>query len=394
MVVADMMSHFAPRSAEAFVELNVDNKQHRPAPAIEHPIRKYRLHARLWPFRRGNRIRTRLARLGLPVLVAQLVGHIRRFKADCLFAIYARPHWILATWLASRITGVPLVYHIHDAFLEQSERLKRSAYYRWLEKKTLTTSRVLALDEHMAEHYERRYGIKCTILRHIVRRPPMPARRSRDRQGAPADRETLIGFAGAIYDSNSRELAELCRIVNDDPKLRLRVRTGSRPHELERLRINGPRVEVGFAPNYDRLLEDLAECDLLYLPLHFSAGATAAAGAMELSLPTKIFDYLLTGVPILAHCPEGFALAAFFRRHPCAYVLNESGADAVKQWLAGWRAGSLPPLDDALRLRTLAMYSADQNKRTLMQVVTEEVENAAARKRSRVGISNIMKSVL
>jgi hypothetical protein len=370
MVVADMLRHFGPGQAEAFVEMNVDNKQHRPAAAIEHPIRKFRMHARLWPFKRGHRVRTKLARLGLPILVAELVRHIRRFRPDCLFAIYAQPHWILATWIASRLTGVPLIYHIHDAFLEVMESRKSSRFARWLERKTLTTSRVLVLDEHMAEHYERRYGIKCTILRHVVRRAPLPERL---RGGA---KELMIGFAGAIYDSNARQLAELCRLVGNDPSLRLKIRTGARAEALEPLGICGPRVEIGFAPDYNRLLHDLAECDLLYLPLSFFEGECAAAGAMELSLPTKSFDYLLTGTPILAHCPEHFSLAKFFKRFPCGYVLSDPRIEAVKKWLCAWRSGEILQLDDAVRQKTLAMYTPAENKRTLWQVFAEEIDRA------------------
>jgi hypothetical protein len=370
VVVADMLGHFGPSQAEAFVELNVDHRQTRQAITFDHPIRKYRLHARLWPFRRGSRIRTKLARLGLPVLVAELVRHIRRFRPDCLFVIYAQPHWILATWIASRLTGVPLVYHIHDAFLEVSENRKNSRFARWLERKTLTTSRVLALDENMAAHYKRRYGVNCTILRHVVRRAPLPVRHPR------ASGNLLIGFAGAVYDSNAQQLAQLCRLVGDNPSLRLRIRTGAPAAVLESLGICGPRVEIGFAPNYDCLLADLAECDLLYLPLHFQEGAYAAAGAMEFSLPTKSFDYLLTGVPILAHCPENFSLSKFFNRFPCGYVLNDPRPDAVKQWLDDWRAGTLPPLNDEVRQSTLAMYTPAENKRVLWQVLAEEVKNA------------------
>jgi Glycosyltransferase Family 4 len=391
VVVADMMKHFGPGQAEAFVELNVDNKQHRLATDIKHPINKYRLHARLWPFRLGHRVRTQLARLGLPILVVELIRHIRRFRPDCLFVIYAQPHWILATWLASRLTGVPLVYHIHDAFLEVTERRKRSRFSRWLERMTLTTRRALALDEHMAEHYERRYGIKCTILRHIVRRAPMSIRtKSHPAIGTGtgygvngsvgASKEMLIGFAGAIYDSNARQLAELCRLVGDDPTLRLRIRTGSRPAELQSLGICGPRVEVGYAPDYDCLLRDLAQCDLLYLPLHFDEGIGRAAGAMEFSLPTKSFDYLLTGTPILAHCPEEFSLSRFFTRFPCGYVLNDPRSEAVKSWLDYWRADMFPPLDDAVRLQTLAMYTPAENKRILWRVLAEEVDRAITRK--------------
>ena len=144
VIVCDMLKHFLISDAQVFTEANVDQKRRRTT-NVEHRINTYRFHAQAWPFRRGHRIRSRLARLGLPVLVGQLVRLIHRFKPDCIFAIYAQPHWIAATWMASRITGVPLVYHIHDAFLEVEERRQNSELAKWLERKTLTSARVLAL---------------------------------------------------------------------------------------------------------------------------------------------------------------------------------------------------------------------------------------------------------
>ena len=143
MIICDMVRHFSPMDAEILTEANV-NRRRRREMEIEHPAYKYRFHTLLWPFARGHRIRNRLARLGLPVLVGQLVAHIRRFRPDCIFTIYAQPHWIMATWIASRLTGVPLIYHIHDAFLEGNERRQRSRLSNWLERKTLTYARVLA----------------------------------------------------------------------------------------------------------------------------------------------------------------------------------------------------------------------------------------------------------
>ena len=117
MIICDMVRHFSPMDAE-ILRKRMSTARRRREMEIEHPAYKYRFHTLLWPFARGHIIRNRLARLGLPVLVGQLVAHIRRFRPDCIFTIYAQPHWIMATWIASRLTGVPLIYHIHDAFLQ------------------------------------------------------------------------------------------------------------------------------------------------------------------------------------------------------------------------------------------------------------------------------------
>jgi hypothetical protein len=246
----------------------------------------------------------------------------------------------------------------------------------------------LALDDHMAEHYERRYGIQCTILRHVVRYAALPARRNPvggelhvfDRSHFPGQaRPITIGFAGAIYDSNSRQLAELCRLVEADSSLRLKIWTGSAV-EFEALGIYGPRVESSFEANYVRLLAHLAGCDLLYLPLQFSNGAQLAAQAMALSLPTKSFDYALSGVPILVHCPEDFALSRFFVRNGCGHVLNDPTIEAVREWIDQWRTGKIPEVDEQARLKTLALFTPEKNKRVLWGVLGEEVDRVRRRK--------------
>ena len=382
MIVCDILRHFAPADAEVLVEENADQKRRRET-ELRHPVHKYRLHARLWPFARGHRIRNRLSRLGLPVLVGQMVAHIRKFKPDCIYAIYAQQHWILATWIASRLTGVPLIYHVHDAFLEGNERRQQSRFAAWLERRTLTSTRVLALDDHMAEHYQRRYGIQCTILRHVVWHRALPPRFNSvvgeldcGRSHFPGQsRPITIGFAGAIYDRNSRQLAELCRLVDADPSLQLKIWTGSAV-EFEALGICGPRVESAFEANYERLLVHLAGCDLPYLPLQFSNGAQLAAQAMALSLPTKSFDYALSGVPILVHCPEDFALSRFFVRNRCGHVLNDARIEAVREWIDQWRAGQIPEVDEQARLKTLALFTPEENKRILWGVLGEEVDRA------------------
>ncbi len=250
VIVCDLLRHFPPGCAEVVTEANVDHKQHRRVLDIEHPIHKYKLHAWLWPFARGSRLRSRIAWMGLPALVAQLVLRVIRFKPDCIFTVYSQPHWVFATWITSRLTGIPLVYHVHDAFLELNDLRHRSEFSRWLERKTMTTQRILALDDHMAEHYESRYGIECTILRHVVRHSPLPAKSvgfmdghaNELTSGTPiASRPITIGFAGAIYDSNSRQLAELCRLVREDPTLSLKIWTGSTAAALEPLGIGGLR---------------------------------------------------------------------------------------------------------------------------------------------------------
>jgi hypothetical protein len=366
VIICDLLRHFQADEAEALVEENFDNKKRRSID-VRQPIHKYRFHSRAWPFKRGHRLRTRLARVGLPLLVAQICQRVRKLRADCIVAVYAQSHWIMATLIASRLTGVPLLYYVHDTFLEQTNRRKNSRFARWLDRKALSSARVLVLHPYLAGYYRQQYGIECTVLRQIIRHPSMPARRV-----DPTAREIVIGFSGAIYDNNRRQLTELVEVVARNPRLRLKIWTDASPSDLASRGIAGERVDVGYEAEYERLLSHLAGCDLLYLPLAFFDAPGATIHSLQYAFPTKSLDYLVCGTPLLAHCPENFELSQFFAGHNCGHVLNEPGPRAVEQWLNRWLAGDAAPVDDADRLAALEVFSPTENKRLLWKIIAEE----------------------
>ena len=374
VIICDLLEHFAPGQVEVMTEENIDNKRRRRI-QVEQPVYKVEFHRRLWPFTRGNRVRTRLARLGTPLLTLQILRRIQRFQPDCLLAVYAQPHWIMATWLAARMAKIPLIYYVHDTFLEQTKRRQTSAFAGWLDHTALTSARVLVLHPYLADYYRRRYGIESTVLRQIIRHAPLPAH--------PANRsaaELVIGFSGAIYDNNCRQLADLARIVESDPGLRLKIWSDATPLELQRLGIAGRRVEAAYEPNYERLLNHLAGCDLLYLPLAFFDNPGVTTDSLRYAFPTKSLDYLVCGTPPLVHCPQNFELSQFFTDNACGHVLNDPNPLAVKKWLQSWRAGQVAPSNDSDRLDAIGLFSPEENKRLLWRVIAEEVEHRGVRR--------------
>ena len=176
--------------------------------------------------------------------------------------------------------------------------------------------RVMVLHPYLADHYRQRYGIEATVLRQVVRRDLRP-KHSHVRDSAVR----VIGFAGAIYDNNATQLHDLAAAVNANARLRLKIWTDATPERLRSLGIAGERVEVGFESDHTRLIERLADCDLLYLPLAFADSGDLTTNALQYAFPTKGLDYLVAGPPILVHCPAQYELSRFFKQHgsaPCA----------------------------------------------------------------------------
>ena len=367
VILCDMMSHFPPGHTELLCEKSYNRKNRRKI-SLAHPVRKVRFPYFLWPFHRGARVRAMLAYVGFPWLVLVGCWHVLRFRPTGLVAIYYRVSWVFAAYLISRICRVPLVYHIHDALRENydGKHTLHNRFSAWVEARALRGARVAALDPHMADHYLQRYGIECPILRHVVWRKPLP-RRPRENRDGPL----IIGFAGAVYENTRRQLAELSAIVARHPRFRFKIWSGARAEVLAEMGIAGEGVEIGFEADYDRLLERLSECDLLYLPLSFHDTGSLTTDALQYSFPTKSLDYLLAGPPILVHCPEEFELARFFREQDCGHLLTDGDPDRLVAWLEAFAEGRIADSDAAARRRALELFSPQENRRVLWRVLSE-----------------------
>ena len=367
VIVCDLLAHFPDADAELLCEHKFHVAQRRKI-SLRHRVRKIYFPNCLWPFRRGSRVRDLLVYVGLPWLVVAGWWRICRFRPTCLVAIYYRIPWIITAYLLSRLSRVPLIVYVHDTVRENfdgSSGLKKH-FVAWLEEKVLRGSRVMVLHPYLADHYQQRYGLQCTVLRQIVWHellPDSPKKESR----VPL----TIGFAGAIYDNNSRQLTELAAIVEADPRLRLNIWTAAPVDRLTELGIKGDRVQVGFEDNYERLLKCLAGCDLLYLPLAFADSGLLTTDALQYAFPTKSLDYLLAGPPILVHCPRTFELSRFFSDHGCAQVLNDGEPVALQQWFEAWLAGQVVAIDSAARSRAVQVFSPQENRRLLWEVMAE-----------------------
>ena len=365
VIVCDLLSHFPSGDAELLCEKSYQLAQRREI-SLDHRVTRMRFPHCLWPFRRGSRVRKLLAVLGFPWLVLVGCWRVIRFRPTSLVAIYFRPSWIFAAYLVSRICRVPAIYYVHDALRDNIEGKQdlASRFVAWLETKALAHGRVMVLHPYLADHYRQRYGIECTVLRQVVRRQPRPARHA-SVGSAPRD-----WFRSAIYDNNARQLQDLAAAVASNPGLRLRIWTDASRERLAALGIAGERVEVGFESDHAQLLERLAECDLLYLPLAFADSGDLTTNALQYAFPTKSLDYLVAGPPILVHCPVHFELSRFFQEHRCAHVLNEGDPAALAQWLEAWGGGAANPDDDARR-RAVEVFSPQENRRVLWNLLAE-----------------------
>ena len=151
----------------------------------------------------------------------------------------------------------------------------------------------------------------------------------------------------------------------------MKIWSDASAEQLAQSGIVGDRLEVGYESNYERLLAQLAGCDLLYLPLAFHDSTSVTTESLQYAFPTKSLDYLVCGIPILVHCPSNFELSRFFTDQECAYVVNDNKPAAIASWLNQWLNGDMPALHEGKRRAALGMFSQEENKQLLWEAIAK-----------------------
>jgi SAM-dependent methyltransferase len=328
--------------------------QRRRKIALPHPVTRIAYPFRSLSGKLGSAVHLAARYPSVAQLVSIGLRHVRRFEPDVMLTVLYDDRWVLSSYLLSRLTGIPVIYCVHDAYAENAEVRKwpwERAFPGWIEPRALRHGTVTTILGNLARVYRQKYGIACHLIRHPAPRVPLPERRRSP--GKPL----RIAFAGAVYDNVIDPLRQLAGIVAADPELSLTVLSPASPEQLAGHGISGRGVEARFERQYEKLLAALAEFDLLFLPLAAAGGPELAPGALQYALPTKTVDYLLAGAPILVHCPAHFELYQFLEGHQAAHLLPTGGDETLASWLGRWKAEAVPAIPVANRQQACAEFA-------------------------------------
>ncbi len=121
----------------------------------------------------------------------------------------------------------------------------------------------------------------------------------------------------------------------------------------------------GFVPHYENI-RDLCNADLLILPL-------ARVLNREGHIPSRAYEYLASGTPILAICPDG-DLADLLAGFPQVTRVMPGDIDgiisAIKTATATWKAGKAPPAPDPNMLRSLTRKERTKEIDAIIRMIT------------------------
>jgi glycosyltransferase involved in cell wall biosynthesis len=243
---------------------------------------------------------------------------------------------LLPNFLVSRFRRIPLVYDSHEYYTETPELAKRPLVKRiW---KTIECAifpkltDVITVNDSIAGMYEKEYKVRVKVVRNIPRLVKIHVTETRSSLALPLDKHIiLMQGAGINIQRGAEEAVEAMQYL---PDCLLLIIGGGDVLEFlkEKTRTLNLSEKVIFIPKqpYNKLREYTANADI---------GITIDKDTnlnYRFSLPNKLFDYIHSGLPVLASrlpeislIVEKYGVGCFIENHDPLHI-----AEKIKSMLA------------------------------------------------------------
>ena len=261
----------------------------------------------------------------------ELIYWIKEIKPDI---IYFQPSTIENIKFINELhekTGIPYVIHVMDNFLDVNN-LSKKLNHRIvpivngsLDELVNNSNLCMGICEEMCNQYGKRYNRIFYPFQHAVdkqfwfrnytvRKDPQPF---------------IILYAGRISIGTMHSLFLLAQSIENCNKkhqsnFEFHIQTTSKVSHLLMKFSKYDCVRLRNAVSYNKLPERYTEADLLVLPMDFDK---ASLDYIKYSMPTKVPEYLISGVPIFVLAHEITALYKYATSENWAFTnstINES----------------------------------------------------------------------
>ena len=224
---------------------------------------------------------------------------------------------------ASSRTNTKFYPYLHDTIVEglSHKRLKKMAK-RVQSKVFENNSIIFVMSKGMQDLYQQKYGLKTVPLLHSF------SKNESHKTTKTTHISNSIFWGGSIYSINKNAVKRIHKAcIRSDMTLSL-----SAANKMEHISALGfPKDNIEILPflsrsDYCTMLEGQSA---LLLAIDWPDESPVHVDELSTIFPTKTIEYLISGRPIIVHCPETYFLANFFREFDCGLLIHERNSENI-----------------------------------------------------------------
>jgi glycosyltransferase involved in cell wall biosynthesis len=256
----------------------------------------------------------------------ELVQWINQVKPDIIYFQPGSTRRIKLLLEIHAVTKIPYIIHVMDNFLDPKIQSKifnnknKNEVQSIIEEMVTKSNLCLSICDEMSSQYEKNFGRKFHSFQHAVDSKFWNTDYTVKETPSPF----IILYAGRIGIGTKRSIIALAKAIeicnkkyNTNFEFQIQT-TSAITYEIERLS-NNEYIKINTSIPYNDLPKRYAQADLLVLPMDFDKTSLAY---IKYSMPTKVPEYLVTGVPILVLASELTALYKYAKSENWAFLNN------------------------------------------------------------------------
>lgn len=245
-------------------------------------------------------------------------------QPDVIYAFPYKPYQIELILQVIEELKIPVTVHIVDNWINFDKNsiyniLIRNTFENKVEKLFKSAYRLFCISNRMKAYFETKYNVKFNVMHNSIE----TNRNDLSKNDWTIDSNIRILYTGSIEKYNIKELILLGEIIeelNSDKGIKFDLYGVARRSRYLNYFKKFKSTQYQGVMNREELISLLPQYDILYLPMGFEK---EIAKKIELSMPTKISEYMQSGTPILLFSPNNLAVFEYAKTDEWAFCVDK-----------------------------------------------------------------------
>ncbi|MDA9325356.1 glycosyltransferase [Flavobacteriales bacterium] len=277
---------------------------------------QYLFNPRLWFFVRRFTFNTEKKKV---------IKLIKKEKITVVVGVYPDLDFLEIARSASEVCGVKFYAYLHDTLAEGLSHKRYKNMAKIVQQKVFDTShKIFVMSEGMKDLYKEKYNVETIPLLHSF------SEEEEEKEFNNNNIEKSIFWGGAIYAIN-KETVKRIHLACADLNYTLTLSAANTYEKLTTLGFENKNIKILPFLSRKDYITILGNQKALLLSIDWPDESTVHKDELGTIFPTKTIEYLISGRPILVHCPEEYFLAKFFKKHKCGIVLTDRNPQVIKE---------------------------------------------------------------